>query len=100
MKQISVILFFLVLTGQAFGQVAGNINFQQQIQYPEANIEVSYPSSANVFISVKGLANIKADSYVAIFNTTQAGKTTEEVNRLVNERIEKALKNIKAKSGV
>ena len=46
---------------------------------------------------MKGLANVKADSYVAIFSTTQVGKTTQEVNELIDLRINQALEKIKTK---
>jgi hypothetical protein len=46
-------------------------------------------------ISVKGMANIKPDAYVAIFSVSQTGKTTEEVNRIIDERIEAATKQFK-----
>ncbi|MCG8328986.1 MAG: SIMPL domain-containing protein [Chitinophagales bacterium] len=96
MKRITTLLFVLMLVSTAIGQVSGNINYQNQIRYSDNNINISFPSNTDLFVSVKGLANVKADAYVAIFNVTQVGKTTEEVNNLIDERINKALENIRA----
>jgi len=49
--------------------VSGNINLN--------------PSHNSITINVKGLTNVKADSYVAIFSTTQVGKTAKEVNEKI-----------------
>ena len=97
MKPIAVLVFSLCFAYFVFGQVSGNINYQNQIRYPDNNINISFPQSPDLFISVKGLANVKADTYVAIFNVTQVGKTTEEVNRLIDERINRGLQSIKDK---
>lgn len=51
-------------------------------------------------ISVKGLANLKADSFVAIFSITQVGKSTEEVNDLMEKRIVQAVTELKLKKGI
>lgn len=40
-------------------------------------------------IDVKVLNNIIADSYTAVFNLTQIGKTSEETNNLMRERVAK-----------
>ena len=100
MKRITTLLFVLMLVHTAIGQVSGNINYQNQIRYPDNNINISFPSNTDLFVSVKGLANVKADAYVAIFNVSQVGKTTEEVNNLIDERINKALNDIRANPAV
>lgn len=100
MRQLTTILLLIFLTNSVFGQVSGNINYQTQVRYSDNNIDVNFPSNSDLFVSVKGLANVKADSYVAIFNVTQVGKKTEEVNGLIDERINQALENIKTKAGV
>lgn len=89
-----LLLLFLCWT-VGHTQVSGNINYQTQVSYPDQNIYVSFPSSDDVLVSAKGLANIKADAYVAIFNTTQVGKTAVEVNRLVDERINSVIQKVK-----
>ncbi len=107
MKKIAALVFF-VWTGQlAVGQSSGNINYpsghignQTQVRFPDQNIQVNLPSISDTYISVKGLANVQADTYVAIFSLTQVGKTAEEVNQLFNERISQVLINIKEKPNV
>lgn len=100
MKKILAFLPAILLAGPLLAQVSGNINYQQQVRFPDNNINVNLSGNADFIISVKGLANVKADTYVAIFHVSQTGKTTEEVNKLADERIAQALKNIQSKPGV
>lgn len=81
------------------GQVSGNVNYQNKYQ-TNNTIDVNFPSHEGIVASVKGLANVKADSYTAIFSTTQTGKTTKEVNELIDQRITKSLTEIKLNKGV
>ena len=90
----------LLLNQISFGQASGNINYQNQISFSEHNINVGTPSNLDIVISVKGLANLKADSFVAIFSVTQVGKSTEEVNDLIEKRIVQALSELKQKKGI
>ncbi|MFZ6665803.1 SIMPL domain-containing protein [Peijinzhouia sedimentorum] len=99
MRKIITVIFASFLSQITFGQVSGNINYQSQVRFPDQNINISTPSTTDIFISVKGLANVKADSYVAIFSVTQVGKTTEEVNELIDKRLSQAESQIKLKKG-
>src|SRR5262249_54070236 len=54
----------------------------------------------NLLVTVAGMANVKADSYIAIFSVTQSGKTAEEVNTLMDSRINQSLAEIKKKQNV
>ncbi|WP_139856790.1 SIMPL domain-containing protein [Aequorivita sinensis] len=99
MKKIIIVILATFLSQVTFGQVSGNINYQSQVRFPDQNINISTPSTTDIFISIKGLANIKADSYVAIFSVTQVGKTTEEVNELIDKRLSQAESQIKLKKG-
>ncbi len=81
-------------------QASGNVNYQNQPYYAKNTINVNFPSEEGILASVKGLANVKADTYTAIFSTTQTGKTTKEVNELLDQRIDKVLSEIKLKKGV
>lgn len=93
-----ILLLSSVLFNQViFGQASGNINYQNQIKFPDQNINVGLPSNLDILVSVKGLANLKADSFVAIFSLTQVGKTTEEVNNLMDQRIAQAISDLKQK---
>lgn len=100
MKKLAITLFSTFLCQLVLSQVSGNINYQNQIRFPEQNININSPSTTNTYISVKGLANVKADTYVAIFSLTQVGKTTKEVNELMDKRISTVLKEIKSKPNV
>ena len=100
MKKWAFIVLTTLISQISFAQVSGNINYQNQVRYPDENIELSIPSNNTLTIVVKGLANLTADNYVAIFSVTQAGKTTEEVNTLIDNRINLALNNLKSKPGL
>jgi len=100
MKKLILLVLTFILSNSLFGQASGNINYQNQVSYSDNNINVSIPSNSIIRASVKGLANVKADSYVAIFSVTQVGKTTEEVNRLIDTRINQAIEKIKLKPNV
>ena len=100
MKKITILALTTMFCQIVFGQVSGNINYQNQVRFPDQNINVNTPSTTDIYISVKGLANIKANSFVAIFSVTQVGKTTEEVNELLDKRINPVLTEIKQKKGV
>ncbi|MEN2402037.1 SIMPL domain-containing protein [Flavobacterium sp. MC2016-06] len=97
-------LFFTILALPfcqfIIAQASGNVNYQNQIRYSNNTINVDFPSDSDVVISVKGLTNVKADAYVAIFSTTQTGKTTQEVNELIDKRITQSLNEIKLKKSV
>lgn len=100
MKIISFSLMAIFSSTYSLAQVMGNINYQSQVIYPASNIDLAMPNNANVTIVVKGLANVVADNYVAIFSLTQAGKTTAEATNLIDTRIDEALIGLKGKPGV
>jgi uncharacterized protein YggE len=100
MKSLVTLCLALILTPSLPAQVSGNINYQERVKFSDNNINVRFPSSSDLLVNVKGLANVEADSYVAIFNVSQVGETTEEVNRLIDERIARALDSIKTKPDV
>jgi uncharacterized protein YggE len=81
-------------------QVAGNINYQTQTRYSDNNITVGISNDSDLNISVKGLANIEADNYVAIFNITQLGETTKEVNELLDSRVNSVINKISSRENV
>ncbi|QGK76401.1 SIMPL domain-containing protein [Flavobacterium sp. SLB02] len=97
-------LFFTFLTtlfsSFIMAQASGNINYQHQQSYNNNTIDINFPSNTDIIVSVKGLANVKADAYTAIFSITQTGKTTKEVNELMDQRITQSLNEIKVKKGV
>ncbi len=98
MKQFTFMLLSFIITKLCAGQVSGNLNYMRLVKYPDSNIEVAFPPGKNLLVSVTGMANVKADSYVAIFSVTQYGKTAEEVNTLMDSRITQSLEQIKKKA--
>lgn len=86
-KTVLIAIISLLISIHGFSQVSGNINYQQQTRYSDQNINIPTPREPSLYLSVKALANVKADSYVAIFSLTQTGKTTKEVNTLLDERL-------------
>lgn len=100
MKKIKLLILLTFLSNITFAQVSGNINYQTQTRYSDNNINVNFSGNSDLVISVKGLANVKADNYVAIFNVAQVGETTSEVNELLNKRINEVLNSVSNKANV
>ncbi len=69
----------------------GNTNYNPSAFLPETNISTTLPSQ-HLQLSVKAMANITADSYVAVFALSQNGSTAEETNKLLDERVNKITK--------
>lgn len=102
MKKPLISLLFSILTISAFSQSTGNVIYQNQINLPYNSVAQGR-QTANSFdspslpafnpnelvLNIKGLNNVKADAYVALFNVSQEGKTAQEVNELMDARIDK-----------
>lgn len=96
-RSISFALWVLTFSATSLSaQVMGNYADQQKT-YRNVEVDAQYravPKAAEfadartVEISVNALANREADSYTAIFTVYQAGKTAEETDRLLNERLQ------------
>src|SRR5690349_16915803 len=95
MKKTTLVLLALVATCLSHAQQMGNINYMHTVRYPDSNIDISFPGGKNLLVSVKGMANVKADSYVAIFSVVQTAKTAEEVNSLIDSRLNQAAEQIR-----
>lgn len=101
MKQLFFTFLALLLSPTSIiAQASGNINYQNRQYYSEKTINIDLSQNTDIIASIKGLANVKADAYTAIFSTTQTGKTTKEVNELIDQRITQSLNEIKLKKGV
>ncbi len=88
MKKLLFILISGLATQQLSAQIAGNINNEPYaVAYPDNMINISYPSSSGTYISIKGMANIKPDALVAIYAVQQTGKTVQETNELMDNRV-------------
>ncbi len=97
-----VILGLLCLCSLSISaQVMGNYGSSVQSNYgmnapASGNVQAQFraiPKEARIIgdnileISINALSNKPADSYVAIFNLVQVGKTADETNTLMNARI-------------
>lgn len=100
MKKLFFTFLTLLFSSSIMAQASGNINYQHQQSYNNNTIDINFSSNTDIIVSVKGLANVKADAYTAIFSVTQTGKTTKEVDELMNQRITQSLNEIKLKKGV
>lgn len=100
MKKLFFKFLTLLFSPLIIAQASGNINYQNRQYAANTTINISFPENEAIMVSVKGLANVKADAYTAIFSITQTGKTTQEVNELMDKRIMQSLNEIKLKKGV
>ena len=90
----------LVSTMLGFGQASGNLNYQNRGRNSlnNNNFSVDFPTNYEMVVSAKGLANIKADTFVAIFSVVQVGKSAEEATSLMSQRLSPVLSALKAKN--
>lgn len=103
MKNILLLLSMCLWVNVLLGQAEGN--YQQRQTQSNATFNAQYralPRAATILdgnrveISVNALLNQKADSYTAIFNVVQMGKTAEETNNLLNARLDALLASLKS----
>jgi uncharacterized protein YggE len=90
MKYIFCLMFSLALSPIMVAQVYGNSNYQTRVHYDDSNLRASSDNGSDITISAKGLANIKADAFVAVFSISQIANTPEEVYKLMDSRISAA----------
>lgn len=101
MKKLFFILVCSLAAQQLSAQIAGNINNEPYaVAYPENMINISYPSGSGTYISIKGMANIKPDALVAIYAVQQTGKTVQETNELMDNRVKEVEAGLKKFSDV
>lgn len=93
MKKL-ILSLFLWNTSLIFGQISGNINYQSSIGFMPAKRIAVAPQSNQMTVSVRGLANLKPDFYVAIFGVTQFGETKEETIEKIDRRINNSIEEI------
>ncbi|MCB0528473.1 MAG: SIMPL domain-containing protein [Saprospiraceae bacterium] len=100
MKSIFCLILLLCSFTRALPQVMGNYSEQQQTyqnlrydaQYRAVPKAARFLSGNQLEISINALSNQKANSYTAIFNILQTGKTADETNTLLNVRLDGFLK--------
>ncbi len=103
-KKTTSAIIFLLVTFQMQAQVKGNYDFRSVAnifyEHPARNhqseVQIPLRPIGDLTFSIKGLYNAKADSYLAIFTTSQVGETEQETNRLLNSKIDSIRNKIKA----
>lgn len=117
MKKIVSILVIMIISISIFAQTGGNGIYEQNNRYIQnkaynANQEkvwdlrqdnviskevLNNTNSNEMIFTVNSLMNVKADSYLAIFNLTQTGSTAKEVNGIVNGKLDGMKAALKSK---
>ena len=80
----------LALALEARPQAMGNLMYEQnsRIFFQQAEQPVKATMQGNMLVlEVNAMMNMRADSYLAIFNITQLGQTAEEADSLMNGRV-------------
>jgi uncharacterized protein YggE len=98
MKKIFIAVAITVLSNQAFSQVRGNSSYNQTTIEDNAAL-TNLTNDGNITLSISGLLNAKADTYVAFFHILQVGHTASMTDSLMNVRIKK-FKSIIQRSGL
>ena len=103
MQKLLLSLLLSIPSANIFSQVMGNYGEQQQT-YQNINFNAQYRGVAKAAtfigenqleITLNALSNQKASSYTAIFNLLQLGKTADETNSLLNQRLDGFLSDLK-----
>ena len=94
MKTKAVFFALFIYNTIIYSQISGNINYTQSTQIPQSYFNTPIPAHNQISLSIKGLANVKADAYLAIFSLNQVGNTQEEAQNLIDRRINSALRKI------
>jgi hypothetical protein len=87
---------FFAATIFATAQVKGNYDYRSASNYiaygtqtvPARYSPIPMQQPGDLSFSIKGLYNVTADSYLAIFSITQVGKTQKETNGLLQNKID------------
>ncbi len=103
MKNYLLLTLLTIICQSLTAQVMGNYGEKQQTyqnivpnaQYRAVPKAAFFIGDNQIEISVNTLYNQKASAYTAIFSVTQAGKTAEETNTLLNARLDGFLSDLK-----
>ncbi len=115
MKKLIFTTLFCLSIASLFAQVQGNFkqrsanssnesnisrsNYAQaqqvQLQMPQLSRGASIQGDNVLEFKINALANQKADSYTAIFNVVQLGKTAEETNTALTNRLDPFIADMK-----
>jgi uncharacterized protein YggE len=106
MQKIILLTAFCTVSACLSAQVKGNYQRSQQNESNANNISIqqyrsvpkvaSIPSDNVVEININALSNQQSSSYIAIFSVTQLGKTADETNTLLNQRLDAFLGELKS----
>ena len=99
-------LGLLITTLQVMSQVKGNYDYrtnssmasQRQIPIDHNFVHLNLPALGDLTFSIKGMYNASADSYLAIFTSTQVGETQKEANDLLKSKIDSIRQGVKQRS--
>jgi len=96
----SLSLFLLLFAVAAQAQVMGNYEVQQNYVRPSQPRAVpkvvQIPNERIIEIAVNALSNQEASSYTAIFSVIQVGKTADETNNLINQRLDAFMREVES----
>ncbi|HRH70747.1 MAG TPA: SIMPL domain-containing protein [Flavobacteriales bacterium] len=95
---LSAILFVLTARPQAMGNLMYETNSRMFYQQAEQTVKATIQGNVLV-LEVNAMMNMKADSYLAIFNVTQLGQSAVEADSLMNARVGRFTDRVK-KHGV
>jgi uncharacterized protein YggE len=103
MKHFPTLALILFFCQTLTAQVMGNYGEQQQTyqniapnaQYRAVPKAARFLNDNQLEITINTLSNQKASAYTAIFSITQAGKTADETNSLLNARLNGLLAELK-----
>lgn len=103
MKKISMTIAAVLAMYTMYGQASGNVlsysNSTHNLNYYNKSLDDYVASAAqpvrnSFYLEVNAMENVKADSYLAIFNISQIGATAQITDSLVNHRIAKFKKQL------
>lgn len=83
---LSAILLVITARPQAMGNLMYETNSRMFFQQAEQTVKATIQGNVLV-LEVNAMMNMKADSYLAIFNVTQLGQSAEEADSLMNARV-------------
>lgn len=103
MKNVLLLAVFALVCPHLPAQVMGNYSEKQQTyqniapspQFRAVPKAAQFIGENQLEISINTLSNQQASSYTAIFSLTQAGKTTDQTNTLINARLDGFLADLK-----
>lgn len=105
LKQIVTLALCIMVISMA-GQVQGNYDYRANSSIatmksvsPNYNYGlINMPVLGDLTFTIKGLYNASADSYLAIFTSTQVGATQKEANALLKAKIDSIRKGVLKKA--